>query len=329
MMRLIRYEASLKRDWDEFVDSSRNATFLFKRDYMDYHSDRFKDYSFMAYKGNSLRALLPCNLTEGEEGKVLHSHQGLTYGGWLLPPRHLSGEEVLELFRQLADICSANEIVEVDYKPMPYIYSRMPSDEDRYALFRCGAIRTGCELSSAIRLRHNPGFNSLQRRHLKKASQFPGICIEEIKDNVGIEEFSRMLERCLEERHGVRPVHSAEELKLLHSRFPRNIRFIVCRDQGVMSAGVCLYLTDEVIHSQYICSTPEGREKGLLTYLFDYVINQDYGETEYFDFGTSTEQGGTYLNTGLLRQKFSLGGSGVVYERFSLDPNLFLSAVIE
>ena len=33
---------------------SKNATFLHYRDYMDYHSDRFHDFSLMAFDGGRL-----------------------------------------------------------------------------------------------------------------------------------------------------------------------------------------------------------------------------------------------------------------------------------
>ena len=39
------YKTSDKELWDAFIDESKNGVFLFKRDYMDYHSHRFKDYS--------------------------------------------------------------------------------------------------------------------------------------------------------------------------------------------------------------------------------------------------------------------------------------------
>ena len=39
------YNESLKNNWDDFVENSKNGTFMLKRDYMDYHSDRFKECS--------------------------------------------------------------------------------------------------------------------------------------------------------------------------------------------------------------------------------------------------------------------------------------------
>ena len=70
-----------------------NMVILFMRDYMDYHSERFKDNSFLFYKNNSLVAVLPANINDS----ILYSHQGLTYGG-LIQSYKLSTKDVLEIF---------------------------------------------------------------------------------------------------------------------------------------------------------------------------------------------------------------------------------------
>src|SRR4029453_8772018 len=77
--RLVRYSLDRKAAWDEFVARSKNGTFLFRRDYMDYHADRFDDHSLLAYQGDQLVAVLPANLA----GDALVSHGGLTYGGFV------------------------------------------------------------------------------------------------------------------------------------------------------------------------------------------------------------------------------------------------------
>ena len=44
----------MHREWDNFVASAKNSTFLHMRPYMDYHSDRFNDYSLVAMKGGKI-----------------------------------------------------------------------------------------------------------------------------------------------------------------------------------------------------------------------------------------------------------------------------------
>ena len=77
MVSIETYESKYKSQWDSFIDVSKNATFLFKRDFMDYHSSRFEDSSFLIFKDLELVALFPANI----EANNLYSHKGLTYGG--------------------------------------------------------------------------------------------------------------------------------------------------------------------------------------------------------------------------------------------------------
>ena len=93
MITIRRYTSIDKPLWDGFVALSKNATFLHYRDYMDYHSDRFHDFSLMAFDGGRLLALLPANLS----GDTLYSHQGLTFGGWLMPLKHFNANTMTEL----------------------------------------------------------------------------------------------------------------------------------------------------------------------------------------------------------------------------------------
>ena len=330
-----RYRPEDAKTWDEFVRNSRNGTFLFLRGYMDYHADRFRDSSRMAWLNGKLRALLPANITD--DG-VLHSHQGLSYGGWVFPKNHVDGSDILALFECFVEQMRGEGIVAFDYKAMPEIYCSRGSADDRYALFRLGAEMTGCGLSEAVDLTRPIAFSEMQRRHLKGALKVNA----EISEEKDLAPFMTLLENCLRERHDVSPVHTLEEMELLRSRFPQNIRVYCVRvedrrtgetgenmerelpsssDAGEVifpDAGVCVYDTGRVAHAQYIATTERGRELNLLTLLFHWLMTQKYADRRWFDFGISTEDNGHYLNSGLLRQKFSYGSGSLLYPRYLL-----------
>src|SRR5260221_7666560 len=78
-IRLERYAPAQRGLWNDFVGRSKNGTFLFHRDYLEYHADRFEDHSLLAFQDQKLAALLPAN----RAGDMLISHGGLTYGGWV------------------------------------------------------------------------------------------------------------------------------------------------------------------------------------------------------------------------------------------------------
>ena len=47
LIKIEKYTADKINDWNDFISTSKNATFLLNRNYMDYHSDRFDDFSLM------------------------------------------------------------------------------------------------------------------------------------------------------------------------------------------------------------------------------------------------------------------------------------------
>ena len=115
--------------------------------------------------------------------------------------------------------------------------------------------------------------------------------------------------------------HTAEEMTLLQSRFSSNIRLHAAYEGGEMIAGIIIYETPLVAHTQYIAASPRGKEIGALDLLFEQLINETYQSKNYFDFGISTEKGGTYLNANLISQKEGTGARGTVHQFFTLDLN--------
>ena len=309
MIEIIRYEEKHKNDWNNLIDISKNGTFLFNRNYMDYHSDRFIDFSLLVYRKEKLVAVFPANINDN----VIYSHQGLTYGG-LIYVNKLSVVDVLGIFESIIHYYKNNNIRIIVYKAIPYIYSNYPSQEDLYALFRNRAQIIGCNISSAICQKEKMKFSELRRRGIKKAKKNDILCA--MSDN--FESFWNVLTANLGAKYDVKPVHSIDEIKYLHSIFPQNIKLYIAEKQSEVLAGVVAFISRNIIHIQYISASPEGKELGALDLLFDYLINTEYKDFDYFDFGQSTEQMGYYLNENLLFQKEGFGGRGVVYNVYEI-----------
>lgn len=308
------YTPAFARDWDAFTASSRNGTFLLERHYMDYHADRFRDASLIALRRGKAAALLPACLTP--DG-TLSSHAGLTYGGWVLPPAHLDGAALLTLFADWTRWCRQAGYRAIDYKPVPYIYHSRPSQEDLYALWRLGFTPASVLLSSAIDLSSPWKFDMSKRQQLRKAL----ACDIHIAESRDWDAFWHILGTCLADRHGAVPVHSLDEIKALAASFPANIRLFLLSDTQGPQAGVCIYDTGVVAHSQYAATTPEARKRHYLTALYHHLLTEVFPSRRYFDFGTSNEQAGRMLNAGLLGQKHSMGATGVAYTRYTLNLN--------
>ena len=295
--------------WDEMVKLSRNGTFLHLRGYMDYHSDRFTDCSLVALREGKPCALLPANI----DGDTLWSHRGLTYGGWIVPLKHFDATVMLEVMQAATDWMVTNDIRRLVYKPVPHIYHRYPCEEDLYALFRHNASLIETNISTTIDLTCPL---SLDRGNKSgaNAARKAGIIVGPSEDWDG---YWDLLSSLLDSRYDTRPVHSIDEMRLLHSRFPENIRLYTATLDGELLAGVVMYLSMPTAHCQYIGASPQGKDSKALTLLFEYLIKQ-YGQEgyRYFDFGISNEAHGRYLNEGLVRQKSRLGGRSIVYNAY-------------
>lgn len=291
------------QEWDAFVEKSKNGTFMLKRGYMDYHKERFMDCSLLFYLKGKLWGLFAGNVEED----IWYSHKGLTYGGLVMNEK-CTGANVLTAFEELNEWLKAIGIKKVVYKAIPYIYNRIASEEDLYALFRCGGQLVCRGLSSCIDMSQPIKWKQCRRTALNKARE------EGVKVGIGkdISEFWTVLENNLQAMHGVKPVHSKEEMELLMSRFPDNIILYEARnDSGDLIGGVLLYKYEKLIHSQYISATSEGKKHGAIDAIIHEVLSLD---TQYFDFGVSTENGGLYLNESLLFQKEGFGGRGICYD---------------
>lgn len=310
-MEIRRYRQEDKELWNSFVSKARNATFLFDRNYMDYHADRFDDNSFMFYHKGKLKAVLPANVA----GDTLYSHQGLTYGGLLLDKK-ATVEDVLECFDSLNSWLCENGISKVVYKALPWIYQQYPSQEDLYALtWKCKAQLISRDIASTIVIDNKLKFAESRKSGIRKALSL-NIEVGESND---VDGFWHVLEDNLGNRYNAKPVHTSSEMKLLMSRFPNNIRLYVAKMNGEIVGGTLIYVTPQVVHTQYISASVEGKKHGALDLLFDYIINKVYANCRYFDFGKSTEQGGAYLNEPLIFQKEGFGGRGVCYDWYQWE----------
>lgn len=298
--------------WDEFARMSRNGTMLHQRGYMDYHSDRFKDCSLVALHEGKLCALLPACI----EGDTLWSHRGLTYGGWLVPLKHFDATVMVEVMDAACQWMAGNSIKRLVYKPVPHIYHRYPCEEDLYALFRHQAKLIETNISTTIDLTC-PLPLDRGNKSGANAARKAGIQVGPSEDWEG---YWRLLSSLLDERYGTRPVHTLDEMRLLHGRFPDGIRLYAATLDGEMLAGVVMYLSQPVAHCQYIGASPQGKDSKALTLLFDYLIGEAKASGyRYFDFGISNEDHGRYLNEGLVRQKSRLGGRGIVHNTFEIN----------
>lgn len=309
MIEAVRYTPAFEAAWDEFVLSSKNGAFFFQRNFQEYHADRFPDNSFLFLSDGRLIAILPAS----RSGSEVISHGGLTFGG-VISDSKMTTPTMLTLFDVLLEALRAESTTRFVYKAVPIFYHRLPADEDSYALFRNGARIFRRDVGSILRPHDHPPFQSRRVRSLKKAAK-AGLIFAESEDYAS---YWRILEDTLSARHGIRPVHTIDEIKMLHDRFPKNIRLFTAQRDGEILAGSVVFEHAAVVHTQYIASALAGREVGALDFVFSNLIDGVYVNKPWFSFGISTEDEGRVLNTGLIEHKEGFGARACVQDFYEI-----------
>ena len=306
-----RYQENDYANWNAFINQAKNATFLFHRDFMDYHKDRFEDYSLQVFKGEKLVAVLPANRVEN----VVYSHQGLTYGGLVYGDK-LKLASVILVFKAILFYLNENEITKIQLKTIPSIYHNKPAEELNYALFLAEAQLIRRDTLAVIDL-SKPILIAKGRKEGVKKGTVNDLKVKEVND---FDDFwENILIPNLEKRHQVKPIHSLQEITNLKKSFPENIRQfnVYCKDKIV--AGATLFESENVIHSQYISADKNKNETGSLDFLYHLFIEEVFKEKKFFDFGTSNENKGRILNKGLSFWKESFGACTIVHDFYEVE----------
>ena len=304
------YNLQKMHEWDMFVDTSKNGTFMLKRGYMDYHSDRFEDHSLMFYNDNELVALLPATL----HGAELRSHGGLTYGG-MICGYSMKQQMMLDCFTALKNYMREYKIERLIYKPMPYIYHKYPCQEDLYAVWLNEARIIRRDVSTTIEFVDTSIKLPKGRKAQIARAKREGF---EVVESYDFEMFIALENQVLAKYHQTKAVHTASELESLHARFPESIHLYVANHDGHMEAGVLFFEYDNMVHTQYMASSDFARANGGLDLVIASIIEKYKGKKKYLDFGISTEDAGKFLNNGLISQKESFAGRSVVYDFYEL-----------
>lgn len=312
-MEVIKYDNSWSEKWNDFLEHSKNGSFLFKRNFMEYHADRFEDYSLLVINDQKIIAVLPANI----KGSILYSHQGLTYGGFIIGV-DIKMPIVLEAFKGVLHFLHEQRIDKLIFKNIPYIYHTYPADEVEWALTCVKANLYRRDSTLTIQNKATLPYQERRIRSIKKAQKLSPII--KVSETNGFDKFwQEVLEPNMLKKHNLKPVHSLAEIKLLASRFPDNIKqYNVYIGEQIM-AGCTMFLNKTVAHAQYISGTDEGRSNGCLDYLFNHLIKEEYNSYPYFDFGNSNEEAGTKINFGLMDWKEGFGGRAISHDFYEIE----------
>lgn len=278
---------------------------------MDYHKERFEDFSLLIFKNTKLVAVLPANKKDNE----VFSHQGLTYGG-LVFENNLKLNDVILIYKVLLKYLYDNGIKKLYVKTVPLIYTVSPNAEQDYIFYLLKASFKKREALSVINLKL-PIKLSKDRKAGVKRSEKHKVKVKEVQEFT--EFWNSILIPNLKEKHNVLPVHSLDEITLLKERFPNNIRQFNAYVDDEIVAGTTIFETKYVAHSQYISGNSTKNQTGSLDALHYHLLTDVFKDKMYFDFGISNENQGRNLNEGLLYWKESFGARTITADFYSLD----------
>jgi len=306
-----KYQESDYEKWNAFIAQAKNATFLFHRDFMEYHKDRFEDYSLIVLNDEKWVAVLPANVV----GNEVFSHQGLTYGG-LVYNEKIKLASGIEIFKIVLSFLNENKIKKLQLKLIPSIYHQKPAEELNYALFLVEAQLIRRDSMAVIDLSKPYAISKTRKECIRRGIKNNLVIKEELNFKLFWEE---VLEPNLYKKHQAKPVHTIAEIEKLQRKFPNNIRhFNVYRDDKIV-AGTTIFISENVAHPQYISGMGNKNELGSLDFLYHHLITSVFKEKRFFDFGISNEEQGEKLNEGLVFWKESFGASTIVHDFYEVE----------
>jgi len=297
--------------WNVFIGLAKNGTFLFHRDFMEYHNDRFRDYSLIVLDNEKWVAVLPANVV----GNEVFSHQGLTYGG-LVYNEKLKLAAVIEIFKGILSFLNENKIEQLQLKLIPSIYHQKPAEELNYALFLAEAKLVRRDSLAVIDLSKPYSISKTRKECIRRGIKNNLVIKEELNFKLFWDE---VLEPNLDRKHQAKPVHSIAEIEMLQQKFPNNIRhFNVYQDNKIV-AGTTIFISENVAHPQYVSGMNNKNELGSLDFLYHHLITSVFKDKRFFDFGISNEEQGKKLNEGLVFWKESFGASIIVQDFYEVE----------
>jgi hypothetical protein len=315
-----RYDAADHPFWDDFVAASNNGTLFHERKFLNYHPEgRFTDHSLVFMHDNKPVSLFPAVEYEQAGMKILHSHRGSSYGGFVQPhdlslDMHL---KISDVFRHYLHISGFNRVI---ITIPPIIYSKRLSNYTEFALFRNHFRYLKRDISSVLYLEHSieeniakfrPSTRTAFRKAVKK-----GVTVRESDDYAS---FYQILKKNLKIRHNVQPTHTLEELANIKQRYPERVRLYAAYIKDRMIAGIVLFDANKrVTLAFYISHDEDYQEYRGVNLLFKDVIEDCIrrGFT-YLDYGIFTVN--MEPNLGLARFKESFGAGGIFRDTLYLD----------
>lgn len=315
-----KYNDTYFKKWDDFIEKSKSGTIFHTRKFLSYHpKNKFEDYSLLFLKDGNIVSVLPACLIKKDNELVLASHQGSTYGGFVIPYK-FGIEQSLKLVDLLLDFAHKNNIDKIWMRFPEYIFEKDPSEEIKFAMWNKGFKIDYIELSTCYDL-------SLYDEK-KPVTRFARRSYEEgikcLYNDENFSEFYTILYNNLKNKHQETPTHTLEEIYKLKELLEDRFVLISAYYKGSVVGGLGIFLANsKTTHMFYSAARNDlGRGIFVTDALMDTAIRKLKEKGfKYFNAGISTEEKGTHINFGLFKFKEKYKGLGVYREIWKWEKN--------
>jgi hypothetical protein len=299
--------------WQSFLKSNKSYSFQFSRTFLDV-SKKGVDSSLIIENQSKPVGLFP-NIYINSNRTETISHAGSSYGG-ILTKSGTSTSTLLSYYQAIASYAKeATSIKTMGFRIPPDCVRRNIEHDIHWVMWKLGARVESCYLHTTVNLNNKIEMDN-SRINLAKIPSELQIAICGSDDLVNLWNF---VSDVLENRHGIKPVHTLDEITFLANSFPKNIlMFFAKMDKEIVAAAI-FFNTVDSFRLQYMAVSELGRSISAGDYLILQSIKlaKELGFS-YFDFGHSQESGGRFLNDSLMSFKMKFGGSNYAAFTYSL-----------
>jgi hypothetical protein len=302
------------KQWEDFIPTSNNGTIFHYLKFLNYHPpQRFKNHHLMIKEKNNILALFPAVI----EDKVVISHKGASYGGFVLK-QGIGIHKTCLIVEHLVDYFKERGFQKIILTQTPLIYYKEPDQYIDFALLKNGFFYRKREITAVIPIElEDPlaTFHADARRSTRKAMR-EGVKVT-ISDD--FKTFYAILKQNLEMRHNVSPTHSLEELMRLKHIFSDDIILFAAYLKRRMVGGLVIFCAHENVILAFYISHDSGfqiyRPVNLLFYeVLKWGHNKHF---KYLDLGTFTLD--MNPNWGLGRFKENHNARGFLRDSFERE----------
>lgn len=311
MFSVVPYKSIHFNLWNNFVEKTTNTSFLFHRNFIEYHSHKFKDFSLLIFKNKTLVAILPAHVAES----TVYSHQGLTYGGIFIS-EIFEREELKYMISFLISYVKAQGYSVIKIKETPLFYK-----DSSHPVIDCLQEENTAKIVKFTNVLcvdfDKFTIHKSKRKHYNKAKK-KGLIIK--AENTFSKFWNSVLIPKLQTKYNAKPVHSLREIEYLYNKFPNRITQYNAYLNDNIVAGVTILDKGHVVKSQYSASTDLGEQNYAIDFLFVHLL-QLYKQKgkHYFSMGTVTNDSTLGYNPGLLQQKVEFGCKAYTVKSYQIN----------